>query len=65
LLNNAGIAVLHDPLQAAFEDWQRCFSVDLGGAWYYSRAVLPHLQKKGRGDIINIASVHSFKIILH
>ena len=63
LVNNAGIAVFRDPLQMTLIDWQRCFAVDLDGAWYCSRAVLPHFLAKGRGDIINIASVHSFKII--
>lgn len=65
LVNNAGIAVFRDPLEMSPADWQRCFSVDLDGVWYCCRAVLPHMLKKGRGDIVNIASVHSFKIIPH
>lgn len=65
LVNNAGIAVFRDPLQMQEADWQKCFSVDLEGVWHCCRAVLPHLLKRGRGDIINIASVHSFKIIPH
>jgi NAD(P)-dependent dehydrogenase (short-subunit alcohol dehydrogenase family) len=65
LVNNAGIAVFRDPLEMTSADWQRCFSVDLDGVWYCCRAVLPHLLERGRGDIINIASVHSFKIIPH
>jgi NAD(P)-dependent dehydrogenase (short-subunit alcohol dehydrogenase family) len=63
LVNNAGIAVFRDPLEMTHADWQRCFSVDLDGVWHCCRAVLPHLLARGRGDIINIASVHSFKII--
>ena len=65
LINNAGIAVFRDPLEVTQADWQRCFSVDLDGVWHCSRAVLPHMLKKGKGDIVNIASVHSFKIIPH
>jgi NAD(P)-dependent dehydrogenase (short-subunit alcohol dehydrogenase family) len=65
LVNNAGIAVFSDPLKVTAEDWQRCFSVDLDGVWNGCRAVLPHMLVKGKGDIINIASVHSFKIIPH
>jgi NAD(P)-dependent dehydrogenase (short-subunit alcohol dehydrogenase family) len=65
LVNNAGIAVFGDPLEIRSEDWQRCFSVDLDGVWYGCRAVLPHMLAQGKGDIINIASVHSFKIIPH
>lgn len=63
LINNAGIAVFRDPLQMTDGDWQRCFAVDLDGVWRCCRAVLPHLLERGQGDIVNIASVHSFKII--
>lgn len=65
LINNAGIAVFRDPLEMTGADWQRCFSVDLDGVWHCCRAVLPHMLAKGKGDIVNIASVHSFKIIPH
>lgn len=65
LVNNAGIAVFRDPLEMSTADWQKCFAVDLDGVWHCCRAVLPHLLKQCRGDIINIASVHSFKIIPH
>ncbi len=65
LVNNAGIGVFRDPLETGTDDWRRCFSVDLDGVWYCSRAVLPHMIDRGRGDIINIASVHSFQIIPH
>lgn len=65
LVNNAGIAVFRDPLEMQEADWQKCFAVDLDGVWHCCRAVLPYLLKRGRGDIINIASVHSFKIIPH
>jgi len=63
LVNNAGIAVFGDPLSITDDDWQRCMSVDLDGAWYCCRAVLPHMLHRGSGAIINIASNHSFQII--
>jgi NAD(P)-dependent dehydrogenase (short-subunit alcohol dehydrogenase family) len=63
LVNNAGIAVFGDPLAITDADWQRCMSVDLDGAWYCCRAVLPHMLQKGSGAIINIASNHSFQVI--
>lgn len=65
LVNNAGIAVFRNPLETTAADWRRCMSVDLDGVWYCARAVLPHLLAKGKGDIVNIASTHSFKIIPH
>jgi NAD(P)-dependent dehydrogenase (short-subunit alcohol dehydrogenase family) len=63
LVNNAGIAVFGEPLQITDADWARCMSVDLNGAWYCCRAVLPHLLGKGHGAIVNIASNHSFQVM--
>ena len=65
VVNNAGIAVFRDPLEMSPVDWQQCFSVDLDGVWHCTREALPHMLKQGSGDIINIASVHSFQIIPH
>jgi len=63
LVNNAGIGVFADPLRMTDEEWHRCFAVDLDGAWYATRAVLPHMLDRGRGSIVNIASNHAFQII--
>ncbi|MBI3731143.1 MAG: SDR family oxidoreductase [Burkholderiales bacterium] len=63
LVNNAGMNVFSDPLQMTDEEWQRCFSVDLEGAWNTTRAVLPFMLEQAAGSIINIASVHGHKII--
>lgn len=63
LINNAGMNVFADPLQMTQEQWQRCFSVDLDGAWNASRAVLPSMLAQGAGAIVNIASVHGHQII--
>ena len=63
IINNAGIAVFDDPLNLSEEDWRKCFSVDLDGVWYGCKHVLPHMLKKQKGSIVNIASVHSFQII--
>lgn len=65
LINNAGIAVFDDPIALSDEDWRRCFSVDLDGVWYATRAVLPAMLERGRGSVVNVASVHSFQIIPH
>jgi len=65
LVNNAGVNVFHDPLSMPFEEWERCFRVDLEGVWHCCRAVLPHLLAKGHGSIVNIASVHAVQIIPH
>ncbi|TFW34914.1 SDR family oxidoreductase [Massilia horti] len=63
LVNNAGMNVFADPLELSHDDWQRCMSVDLEGAWNVTRAALPSMLARGAGSIINIASVHGHKII--
>jgi len=65
LVNNAGMNVFADPLEMTAEQWQRCFSVDLDGAWNATRAVLPTMLAQSAGSIINIASVHGHRIIPH
>ena len=65
LVNNAGINVFNDPLQLTDAEWTRCFSVDLLGVWHGCKAVLPHMLARGKGSIVNIASVHAFQIIPH
>lgn len=65
LVNNAGINVFFEPLDLRNEDWQKCFAVDLNGAWYCCKAVLPLMLENKGGAIVNIGSTHSFKIIPH
>jgi NAD(P)-dependent dehydrogenase (short-subunit alcohol dehydrogenase family) len=63
LVNNAGVDVFADPLQMTPEQWRRCMSIDLEGAWNAARAVLPGMLTQGAGSIVNVASVHGGKII--
>ncbi|MDG1737795.1 MAG: SDR family oxidoreductase [Paracoccaceae bacterium] len=63
LVNNAGIAVFHEPLESTMEDWRKCMSVDLEGVWHCCRQVLPDMLKKGEGAIINIVSNHAFTVM--
>jgi NAD(P)-dependent dehydrogenase (short-subunit alcohol dehydrogenase family) len=63
LINNAGMDVFAEPLAMTDEQWRRCFSVDLDGAWHCARAVLPSMLRQGAGSIVNIASVHGHRVI--
>lgn len=65
LVNNAGVNVFSEPLTLSDADWQRCFDINLKGAWNCSRAVLPGMIEAGGGVILNIASTHAFTIIPH
>lgn len=63
LVNCAGVNVFRDPLEMTEQDWRRCFAIDLDGAWFGCKAVLPQMIEQGIGSIINIASTHSTHII--
>jgi NAD(P)-dependent dehydrogenase (short-subunit alcohol dehydrogenase family) len=63
LVNNAGTNVFHEPLEMPDEAWDHCMDLDLKSAFTCARAVLPSMKQRKTGSIINIASVHSFKII--
>jgi NAD(P)-dependent dehydrogenase (short-subunit alcohol dehydrogenase family) len=39
------------------EEWDRVLSTNLTGAFYCSRAALPHLRARGGGWIVNISSL--------
>lgn len=64
LINNAGwIPITKDPLDTTDVLWENLFKCNLEGMWNCSRAVIPHMQKNGRGSIVNLGSVHSHQIV--
>ncbi|WP_337268358.1 SDR family oxidoreductase [Oryzifoliimicrobium ureilyticus] len=63
LINNAGVNVFSEPLSISNEEWDRCFDINLKGAWNCCRTVLPLMIEEGGGAILNIASTHAFTII--
>jgi NAD(P)-dependent dehydrogenase (short-subunit alcohol dehydrogenase family) len=65
LVNNAGVNVFAEPLETTDEEWNRCFDINLKGAWNCCKAVLPGMIEAGGGVILNIASTHAFTIIPH
>lgn len=65
LINNAGVNVFSVPLETSDEEWNRCFDINLKGAWNCCKAILPGLIEQGGGVILNIASTHAFTIIPH
>jgi len=58
LVNNAGISGPALPLaDYPFEEWRRVLSIDLDGVFNCCKAVVPHMQARGSGRIVNIASI--------
>ncbi len=57
LVNNAGITIDKTALKMTDEDWYKVLAVNLSGAFFMSKAVLPHMLERGSGRIINISSI--------
>jgi len=56
LFNNAGILFLGTVLDTDLETWNRVMDINLTGTYLCSRAVIPHMIKRGGGSIINMTS---------
>jgi 2-keto-3-deoxy-L-fuconate dehydrogenase len=59
LFNCAGIVHHGSILDATSSDWDQAFAVNVKSMYLVSRALIPGMLKKGRGSIINMASVAS------
>ena len=57
LVNNAGISIVKMFSDTTPEEWERIFSVNVGGVYNVTRAALPLMVNKKSGRIINISSV--------
>lgn len=63
LVNNAGVGVYKTLTEASTADWDRALNVNLKGVYLCSKYVIPHMQRQGKGNIINMSSVHSFQTV--
>ena len=60
LVSNAGIQIVHPIEEFPFAEWKKMLAIHLDGAFLTTRAVLPHMQRSGRGgSVIYMGSVHS------
>ena len=63
LVNNAGWTkrTPHADLEALTDEvWRKTLDTNLIGAWYCIKQAIPHMQRQGRGAIINVTSVAAF-----
>ncbi len=56
LVNNAGVQKAQAITETSVEDWDRMVAVHLRGTFLCCREVVPHMQARGSGKIINMAS---------
>lgn len=57
LVNNAGVGGVGTILETTTEDLDRMYNVNVKGTFNLSKAFLPSMLEKGRGSIINVASI--------
>jgi short-subunit dehydrogenase len=67
LVNNAGLGAYGHFLETSEEQWRHLFEVNLFAPVFLTQAVIPAMQARGRGIIINVVSIggliaHSDKV---
>lgn len=56
LINNAGVGRFGKFMEMPVADWEEVVKVNLFGAYYVTRAILPSMLERQTGDIVNISS---------
>jgi 3-hydroxybutyrate dehydrogenase len=57
LVNSAGIAHSAPLARQTLEEWERIFAVNVTGTFLVTKAFLPPMMERGRGRVVNVASV--------
>ncbi|WP_128893116.1 SDR family oxidoreductase [Erythrobacter sp. HKB08] len=57
LVNNAGIGVGGNIETCKFEDWKRCFAVNVDSIFHGCQKALPLMREHAPGSIVNISSI--------
>lgn len=57
LVNSAGLVRVGEVASFSVDDWDRIMAVNVRGVFLCCQAVLPLMERQGRGHIINLASV--------
>lgn len=60
LINNAGIQRYSTVTETSEEEWDLVMNVNLKSAFFCSKYVIPSMQKKGKGVVVNVSSVQAF-----
>ena len=59
LINNVANDARIDPLSVTPKQWRESMAVNLDTAYFASQAVIPSMQEKGDGNIINLSSINA------
>jgi 3-oxoacyl-[acyl-carrier protein] reductase len=61
LINNAGVGARGSFLELTTDDWNNVLNTNVMGMVYVTKAVLPKMIEKNKGDIVNISSMSGLK----
>lgn len=62
LFNNAGLMPISDIASLKTDEWNRMVNVNVKGLLHATAAVLPYMQRQGRGHIVNTSSIAGRKV---
>lgn len=60
LVNNAGMGYTNLLQETSLADWQQVIDLNLTSVFQCTLAVLPQMRQRGRGTIINVASIAAY-----
>lgn len=61
LQNSVGVVQLGGPDELDEEAWDRCHAINVRSFYLTTKHVLPHMERQGRGAIVNVSSVASIR----
>lgn len=65
LVNNAGISMIRPAEDTTFDEWNRMMAINLAGPFLLCRDLGRQMLGKGRGAIVNVASVAGLGGVIH
>ena len=63
LVNNAGIMPVSPLIELKIDEWNKAIDINIRGVLHGIAAVLPHMNERSSGHIINIGSIASFRAL--
>jgi NADP-dependent 3-hydroxy acid dehydrogenase YdfG len=62
IINNAGVMPLSPLESLKVDEWDRMIDVNIKGVLYGIAAALPSMNARGRGHIVNVASIGAYQV---
>ena len=61
LVNAAGLDFIRSAPELTLEEWDNVINVNLRAPWLLAKSVMPHMMRRGSGQILNVASTAAKK----